>query len=154
MAQETQTGLGFEAGNVWFGAAVGGLLGAAVFGAMMHAMMTDVIVMMIPAMYGLAPGATTGWAIHLVHGVIFGLVYAALVTPAAVRQYAGRPTTGLGVGAVYGLLVWVVAAAVIMPIWLGMPEMVPDLNPMSAIGHVVFGAVLGALTPIVAELSQ
>jgi hypothetical protein len=61
-------------------------------------------------------------------------------------------STGLGVA--YGILVWFVAAGFVMPVWLqsvgfaGAPP-VPNLAPMSLVAHVVFGAILGAIYPIV-----
>ena len=35
-----------------------------------------------------------------------------------------------------------------MPVWLGMAEMVPAFDPMSLVGHVVYGVILGAGYPL------
>jgi len=49
-----------------------------------------------------------------------------------------------------------VFAAVVMPVWLqavgfGAAPAVPNLNPQSLVGHVVYGVVLGGLYAALAE---
>lgn len=34
----------------------------------------------IPEMYGLDGGGTTGWAFHLLHGIVLGVIFGYLVT--------------------------------------------------------------------------
>lgn len=116
-------------------------------------MMTPVIAMAIPALYG-ATGLVAGWIAHLFHSVVFGLIFAAAVgSIGSLDAYADRVSTGAGLGIVYGVIVWVVAAAIVMPIWLsavgfpGAPPL-PNFNPTSLVGHVVYGVVLGALFPL------
>ncbi|MEX2551201.1 MAG: DUF6789 family protein, partial [Nitriliruptoraceae bacterium] len=73
---------------------------------------------------------------------IFGVLYALAL--GALTQSYGR---GVALGAVYGVIAWVVGALVIMPMWLGMSEMVFVVGQdqvLSLVGHVVFGIVLGA----------
>lgn len=148
MASETATGVRQDTENYWFSGAIGGLVGGVVFGALMQMQMPMIMETAIPAMYGLE-GLTSGWVLHLFHSVVFGLLYAAVARTDAIAPYAGRVATGAGVGVAYGLVVWVVAASVVMPAWVGamtpMSPPVPDFNPMSAVGHAVFGIVLGAL---------
>lgn len=105
------------------------------------------IMPVIGALYG-APGLVTGWIAHLFHSVMFGLVYAGVVSRSSLAAYATRTGGGAALGAAYGILIWVVAAAFVMPIWLGVLGMgappVPNFNPTSLVGHVVFGVLLGA----------
>jgi uncharacterized membrane protein YagU involved in acid resistance len=123
-------------------------------GAMLTTQMTPVIRNAIPAMYGLS-GIASGWGVHLFHSAVLGLVFAAGLR--AVPSLADTRVKALGAGVAYGVVLWIVLAALVMPVWLGavgfpaVPPL-PNLNPMSLVGHVVYGAVLGAAFPSVADL--
>ena len=105
------------------------------------------IMPLVGGLYG-SLGLFTGWTAHLVHGVVVGLVYAAVVNYTSLRRYADGTVSGAVLGVAYGVVVWVVAAAFVMPIWLQTvlmdPPPVPTFEPMSLLAHVVFGVVLGA----------
>ncbi|PHQ46131.1 histidine kinase [Halorubrum sp. C3] len=150
MATETvtSTDVSTETGN-WKAGVAGGLVGGLVFGAMMSAMTPGVLRMAIPAMYGIeGPAGALGWAIHMSHGAVIGLGFAAV---AGLRPELGDSVgAGLGVGAGYGLLVWVALAVVAMPIWrgaVGFPGAppLPNVGVESLVGHVLYGAVLGGV---------
>ena len=130
----------------WKAGVIGGLGGGLVFGVMMTVMMPAIIEMAIPGMYGL-DGGVAGWTIHMAHSAVLGVVFAALA--AAVPQYTNTPAKSLVVGVVYGVALWAVLATVVMPAWVGavlpMNPPVPDVNPMSLVGHVVYGGPLGVL---------
>ncbi len=154
MASRTATGID-EARptvNVWAGAAIAGLAGGLVFGAMMQLLMPDILEMAIPGMFGLGPSLAIGWGIHLVNGAVFGLVYAAIARFDPLAAYAEGLPSGIGLGIVYGVVIWAIAASIVMPLWVGamtpMSPPVPDVNPASLVGHAVFGAILGALYPL------
>ncbi len=131
----TETGL-----EAWQAGVVGGLLGGVAFGVLMVMMAPEMIELMIPSMYGLE-GGVAGWIVHLSHAAVLGVVFAAIL--AAV----GRPHLGIapaaGAGVAYGVVVWAGLAVVVMPVWLGMPEMVPNLDVGSLVGHAVYGLILG-----------
>jgi uncharacterized membrane protein YagU involved in acid resistance len=131
----------------WQAGAVGGIVGAIVFGAMMTMQTPEVLEMAIPAMYGLE-GGLAGMIVHVSHGAVLGVVFAALLVE------AGRTELGLGpsaaVGLAYGLGIWVVLAVVVMPIWLsavgfGMAPDVPNVAVESLVGHAAYGIVLGVV---------
>lgn len=130
--------------------AVGGLLGGIAFGLIMQFVIPQpVLEMAIPAMYGVeGPALATGWAFHLFHAAVLGLVYVAAVRLGGIGEYAASTGTGVVLGAVYGVVVWVALAVIVMPIWLsavgfpGAPPL-PNVAPLSLVGHVVYGAVLG-----------
>ncbi|SDG10045.1 hypothetical protein SAMN04488067_11547 [Halorubrum xinjiangense] len=157
MATETATtteGVSTETGD-WRAGVAGGLVGGVAFGAMMSAMTPGVLQMAIPAMYGIeGPAGAVGWAIHMSHGAVIGLGFAAL---AGLKPDIGGSTgTGLGVGAGYGLIVWVALAAIAMPIWLGAVGFpgappLPNVGVESLVGHVVYGAVLGGVYSATAD---
>ena len=133
----------------WKAGVTGGLVGALVFGAMMSVLTPGVLQMAIPAMYGIeGPAGALGWAIHMSHGAVIGVGFAAM---AGLKPDLGDSVgTILGVGAAYGLLVWVALAVIAMPIWLGAVGFagappLPNVGVESLVGHVVYGAVLGGV---------
>lgn len=132
--------------NHWVAAIVTGLIATIVFGVLAMVMMPDMMGM-IGAMFGFEGNVAVGWAAHLFHGTVFGLMYAAIVSLDQLRAYASRVAYGAGLGLVYGILIWVVSASIVMPVWLGMAEMAPVFDPMSLVGHIVYAVILGAGIP-------
>lgn len=135
------------ANDAWIPGVLAGILGGLVMGGLMLAMgATAVLGVAIPSLYTLAPPAAPGLglAIHVAHGAVLGVVFAAGLEALDVRD--SLPTVAAGVG--YGVLTWVVLAAVLMPIWLGAvgspanPPL-PNFAPPSLLWHAVYGAVLG-----------
>jgi uncharacterized membrane protein YagU involved in acid resistance len=160
MASETATttadGTATLGGN-WTAGLLGGTAGGIVFGAMLAMNMPDVLGVAIPSMYGFAPppNALAGWAIHVGHAAVLGVVFAGLVGVVDLTRASARKQVAAGLG--YGVLAWVVLAAVVMPIWLsavGSPAdpPLPNLNPMSLVGHAVYGVVLGAVYSALEDL--
>lgn len=146
MATESETGVRTDAEtSPWQSAVIAALVAGVVMGFMIQFVMG--IMPVIGALYG-APGIVTGWIAHLFHSVVFGLIYAAVVDRPALAEYATRVGSGVALGAAYGVVVWVVAAAIVMPLWLSALGMnapaVPNFNPTSLVGHLVFGVLLGA----------
>lgn len=129
----------------WFAGGVAGMTAGVVFGSLMMVATPEMIEELIPELWGLGPGIVLGGLIHLFNSFVFGLLYAGIVEIDPIEPYANDLTTGTGLGVAYGLLVWLVAAAIAMPLLLGEP--VPTIDPMSVAGHVVYGAILGALYP-------
>jgi hypothetical protein len=154
MSQEVRQGAAYGIARPWWQAgAVGGLVAGVIMGLLMQVLMPGVISVAIPALYGLE-GAVAGWLIHLVNSLIFGALFGVAVSRGPLVTYGRRIGLSTGLGIAYGILVWFVAAGFVMPVWLqsvgfaGAPP-VPNLAPMSLIIHVVFGAILGAIYPVV-----
>ena len=146
MATETQsatdTGLALPD---WQAGVVGGIAGAAVMAVLVSLMNAAVLAGAIPALYGLS-GGIAGWVVHLSHGAVLGVVFAALVE----RGYPGAHSTGtvVGLGLLWGVLTWVGLAALVMPLWLSavgfpMAPPFPNFAPPSLLWHAVYGGVLG-----------
>jgi hypothetical protein len=133
--------------DAWRPGALAGVAGGLVMGALMLAMgATDVLGVAIPSLYTLAPPPSPGVGlfVHVSHGAVLGVVFAAGLELAGVRETG--PTVAAGVG--YGVLTWVVLAALVMPLWLsavGSPANPPFPNfaPPSLLWHAVYGLVLG-----------
>ncbi|PSP54666.1 histidine kinase [Halobacteriales archaeon QS_1_67_19] len=155
MASETTTAIERPTENVaWKGGALAGLAGGVVMGAMLTVQMTPVIEVAIPSMYGLS-GMAAGWVAHLFHSIVLGVVFAGIA--GAAPQYATSTGRSTALGIAYGVALWIVLAAIVMPIWLsavGSPASprLPNFNPMSLVGHAVYGAVLGAAFPSLRDL--
>ena len=127
---------------------VGGIVGAAVMGALMVLMNDMVIAVAIPSLYTLAPpqNPAAGLFVHVSHGAVLGVVFA------GIAGAVGADSTGklLGLGAIWGVATWVVLAALVMPIWLGAvgspaSPPLPNFAPPSLLWHVVYGLVLGGI---------
>ena len=127
---------------------VGGIVGAAVMGALIVLMNDMVIAVAIPSLYTLAPpqNPAAGLFVHISHGAVLGVVFAGIVGA------VGADSTGklLGLGALWGVVTWAVLAALVMPVWLGAvgspaSPPLPNFAPPSLLWHVVYGVVLGGV---------
>jgi hypothetical protein len=146
---------GTESRARWSGAVVASLAAGIVMGIPMQFVMG--IMPTVGALYGWESVAV-GWVAHLFHSVVFGVIFAGVVSLGPLEEYASRLPASAGVGVGYGVALWLFGAVVAMPLWLesaGLPNPgVPNLNPMSLGGHVVYGALLGALLPVVVSAAE
>jgi hypothetical protein len=147
MEAQARSGIGVETPNRRRLATVGaGVVGGVGFGLVlqfgMGAMPT------IGSLYG-QPNVLGGWIAHLVHSVIFAVIFVAAITRTGLRRYAGSGARIVGLGAAYGALLGVVTGAFVMPIWAnavaGAGMSVPSLSAPSYLGHLLFGALVGAV---------
>lgn len=136
-------------------AVVAAVLGSITFGITMSLTMGEVLFTAIPGMYGLEGVSRTtaifvGWAIHLSHGTVLGLIFGVAVT--VVPECGERLRYGFLAGVGYGVLLWIVLASFLMPFWVGraMPidPPVPDWQFWSLLGHILYGTFLGLLIPL------
>jgi hypothetical protein len=114
----------------------GGLAGGVAFGLLMQMMgMMPMVAMLVRS-----ESVFVGWIVHLVIASAIGASFAALFGGWA-RTLA--VATAIGVG--YGALWWVLGALAAMPAILGMPLFNVDPTAwQSLMGHIVYGALLGA----------
>lgn len=124
----------------------GGIVGGIAFGVMMAAQG------MLP-MVGMLVGSESpvvGFIVHMLISSFIGATYG-VIAARLPRSWAGALISG----AVYGGIVWwVLGALIIMPLLLGMNEMVLQIGEMqisSLIGHLVFGVIMGVVTKVAAE---
>ena len=126
----------------WARAVAGGLVGTLVMTAigLWVAPMMGIPRMNPADMLAGAMGGSTllGWGGHLMIGTILALIYA-VVAP----RLPGPPPVR---GALYGLAPWILAMLVVTPM-MGMPVFGGAAAPAmgSLIGHLVYGAILGAI---------
>jgi uncharacterized membrane protein YagU involved in acid resistance len=114
---------------------IAGLVGGLVFGIMM-AMMG-----MLP-MVGMLVGqesAVVGFVVHMGISAFIGAVYALVIS-----RFANTTTVAAVGGVVNGIVWWVLGALVMMPLFLGMSEMVfvvGETQWWSLVGHILYGLV-------------
>lgn len=152
MSSATQTSRPYGIDGEWASAGIAGAVAGIVFGLLIQFVVGSMTT--IGALFG-SPGIVTGWIVHLAFSIAFALVFAAIVEWDPIEDYANRWTTGIGLGLVYGGVLWLVNLAFIWPIWLnavGFPPggtlPVPFLQIKPFIGHLVYGAILGAGYPL------
>lgn len=137
----------------WQAGVIGGLIGGLAMGAILWMMQPAVIAGAIAGMYTLQ-GALIGWVAHLVHSVIFGVIFAAILSLPVLARYADTVWPSAILGLIYGVILWVVAAGLVMPVWLmavGFPAPPPFPNwilPGSLVPHLVYGVLLGGTYPL------
>ena len=120
-----------------------GLIGGSVFGVQMA---VGGMLPMVAQMVG-SSSPVVGFIVHLVISAFIGAVYGVIAS----RLPAGW-LVSLGAGIVNGVVWWVLGALVIMPLVLGMSEMVfqvGDMQWMSLIGHLIFGIVAAAFFTLI-----
>lgn len=117
---------------------IAGLIGGVAFGILMAMMnMLPMVAMLVRS-----ESAVVGFIVHLVISAGIGASFGLLLTFLPIR---GRAPTVV-VGAVYGAIWWVLGALVLMPLMLGMNEMVLQIGEMqwySLMGHLIYGVVAG-----------
>lgn len=117
--------------------AVAGLVGGVIFGMLMQKMS---MITMIAMLVG-STSTTVGWGVHLLVAVGIGVGFGVVIGPRATTTAAA---TVLGLA--YGAIWWVLGPLVLMPAKLGMPLFTVDvISAKSLMGHLIFGAVTGAV---------
>jgi two-component system OmpR family sensor kinase len=91
-----------------------------------------------------------GWLTHEFHSVVFGFVFAGLVSIAP-RRFRARVGGHVLIGVGWAVVLWAVAAGVVAPVWLrllGIPARIPSFTMHLLASHLVWGASLGVLTAV------
>jgi two-component system OmpR family sensor kinase len=120
----------------------GGLMGLA----------TEVLggaVPVIGSLYGVRD-PIVGWITHEFHSVVFGFVFAGLLT-AAPRKYQNSIVHTVGLSVAWSLVLWAGAAGLVMPLWLnlvGIAADVPNLALTPLLTHLTWGLSMGLLVSV------
>lgn len=127
---------------------IAGILAGGIFGVQM---LLAGMMPMIAQMVG-SESVVVGFIVHLLISAFIGGTFG------IIAGYIPRtlPVQVVG-GLLYGIVWWVLGALVIMPLVLGMGEMVLAVGEMqlgSLIGHIVFGITLGATNYIFVQLDR
>lgn len=155
----------------WIGGIVGGAVGAVAFGLLTLLVDPAIVEVAIPEIYGLEPRGTVGWAIHVTHGIVLGLVFGFIVTRSPVLEMlvadlethalarSGVAGRLVGMGFVFGLAVWAVLPVIVLPVWIeiagvGGDGQFPRAAVASLFGHLVFGTTLGIVFGLTVDLTD
>jgi uncharacterized membrane protein YagU involved in acid resistance len=115
--------------------AVAGLAGGVVFGMLMGMMgMLPMVGMLVRQ-----DNAVVGFLVHMVISAFIGAVYGLV----AARLPAGW-VTAIAAGIVNGVVWWVLGALLLMPLMLGMSQMIFVIEQpqwLSLMGHILYGVV-------------
>jgi hypothetical protein len=117
--------------------AVAGLVGGVIFGMLMQMMgMIEMIAMLVGS-----SSVAVAWIVHLLISAAIGAGFGLVL--------GSRATTfplGVATGLAYGAAWWILGPLVLMPAKLGMPLFAIDATAgKSLMGHLIFGAVTGAV---------
>lgn len=139
------------------GGATGGFVAAIAMGVTFMVLEPAILGEFVPGLYGFEGSLAVGWIAHLVHGVAFGLVFAVVMDDPSLVQVSDYVWKTVIAGVVFGLVLAVVGMGVVMPMWsqavgLSLVLEIPYVTLPLLVGHVVFGAVLGAVFPFVDRL--
>lgn len=117
---------------------IAGIIGGIVFGMMMAMMnMLPMVAMLVKS-----DSPIVGFIVHLVISAGIGASFGILLSLVSVKGRIGKIVSG----ALYGMIWWVLGALVLMPLMLGMTNMVfqiGDTQWASLMGHVIFGVITG-----------
>ena len=119
--------------------AIAGLGGGLVFGMMMAMMgMLPMVGMLVRQ-----ENSFIGFIVHLFISAVIGSIYGIVAS-----RHPSTYLVGIVAGAANGIIWWILGALTMMPILLGMNQMVFVIGEpqwISLMGHIVFGVVTGLL---------
>lgn len=140
------------------------LLGGTLAGFIATALTVPIILLVDPglfpdiiaAMYGMAGATHVGILAHLIHGSIFGFVFAVIMAdPTLVRQTQSLWKMVL-TGVAYGIILALVAMGIALPLYghfVGILDVgFPLISPSLITWHALYGVVLGLLFPYFEDL--
>jgi uncharacterized membrane protein YagU involved in acid resistance len=115
--------------------AIAGLAGGAVFGMLMGMMgMLPMVGMLVRQ-----ENAVVGFIVHLLISAFIGAVYGLVA-----GRFPNNATTAIIGGIANGVVWWVLGALILMPLMLGMTQMVFVIGQaqwLSLMGHIIYGLV-------------
>ncbi|WP_435064647.1 ATP-binding protein [Halobaculum sp. EA56] len=142
---------GIPAGTLWATLGAGVVAGVAMGGVLQAATGS---LSVVGALYGTAASGP-GWLAHLFHSAVFATLFVVAVSKSPRVGVDGSASRAVALGVAYGVLLWLLAAGVVMSLWLnatGIETPLPNLTAASLVGHLVWGVVVGASYPFVADV--
>lgn len=131
----------------WVNVVVGGIVAGLLMGVVMYQVLG--IMETVGGLYGFE-STVFGWLAHLWHSVVFALMFGAFFAWPSVERFRTQVLASMSIGIIWGVVLWGIAAGFVMPLWIGQiaptQPPVPSLDPISGLGHVLYGAVLGSVS--------
>jgi hypothetical protein len=146
----------FEARIEWRAGGVAGLTAALATGVVITVARPATLRSGIAGLYGFEGSLAAGWVVHLVHGTLFGVVFAALLADPGLARVDEWFWKTLVASVVYGVVLAVFGVGLVMPVWLAVVGVettlsTPGVNVSVISWHVLYGVVLGASYYVTAD---
>ena len=140
----------------WRSGAISGLLAAVVMGVGITLTQQVTMQVAIAGLYGQSGNLVAGWAAHLFHGTLFGVLFAAILADPGLYHLTDWPRKTVLAGIVYSMVLAVAGAGIVMPMWLELvgvtaPGTILALSGPMLVWHLLYGAVLGVLFPFIED---
>lgn len=134
----------------WRDGAIAGFLATIAMSVSIVATDLEVLRVAVAGLYGSEGSLLVGWAAHLVHGALFGMLFAAILADATLEDLLDGPAWTAAAGGAYGVVLALAGAGIIMPIWLAVvgfadPPSLPNVTVPLLAWHLVYGVVLGGV---------
>jgi hypothetical protein len=146
----------FETAAAWRGGALAGVVATVATIAVMLPVEPTLFSDTIAGMYGLEGAMVVGVAAHVIHGTLFGVLFAGVLSDPGVVGITNWLWKTVLAGAIFGLLLAVMATGFVLPAWmqfvgLANPPTMPYVTTTLLGWHLLYGAVLGLLFPFVEQ---
>lgn len=141
-----------EAPAYWRAGALSGLVATLVMSVVIVPVESTLFSETIAGMYGFEGVFVVGLVAHLIHGTLFGLLFAGILSDPGVVGLTNWLWKSSVAGLVFGLCLAVVATGFILPVWLEFAGLaavpsIPYVTTSLLTLHLVYGIVLGLLFP-------
>lgn len=144
--------------SFWVHAAETGLLAGLIFGLWFQFTMGSLAA--LGTVYELGePALSFPWVVHMLHSILFAMLFVVVVDSDALRGYASHPASGAAIGAGFGFLLWAVILLVFQPFWMATVAgsmatsefaAFASVRPLAA--HLLWGLLVGGLFPQLRQL--
>ncbi|MXR51107.1 hypothetical protein GRX03_05730 [Halovenus sp. WSH3] len=142
----------FDVPVAWRGGALAGFLATLATMLVILPVEPELFGQTIAGMYGLEGSLVAGVFAHVVHGTLFGLVFAGVLSDPGIVGITNWLWKSILAGIIFGLLLAVMATGFVLPAWaqfVGLvdPPTMPYVTGTLLSWHVLYGAVLGTVFP-------
>ena len=142
----------FEAPVAWRGGALAGAVATVATMAVILPVEPSLFSETIAGMYGQEGLITVGIGAHLVHGTLFGILFAGVLSDPGIVGITKWLWRTVVAGIIFGLLLAVMATGFVLPAWtqfvgLSNPPTMPYVTGTLLAWHLLYGTVLGLIFP-------
>jgi hypothetical protein len=139
----------FAARIEWRAGGIAGLTAALATGVVISVVRPTTLRSGIAGLYGFEGSLAAGWVVHLVHGTLFGVVFAALLADPVLSRVDQWFWKTVVASVVYGIVLAVFGVGFVVPVWLALVGVettlaTPGVSVSVISWHVLYGVVLGA----------
>lgn len=138
----------FSSRVAWLHGGLAGFLAASVMTIAIGLGSLELLRDAIAGLYLLEGNLLAGVVVHVVHGTLFGVVFAVVLSDPGLYGLSRWYWKVVLAGLIYGLVLAVVGAGIIMPIWLAViggtiARPIPNVTVPLLTWHAIYGVVLG-----------